>query len=146
VKFKIPKGTIITGTFPERTKVAGRSYVVTALAVDGGHDGYCVCHLWADFPGDGHSKHCYPPRSASICWAGAGGYWHYAALADVEPMDAEAWRVDDRIIWEKGTPMVGRVVGHGPHPQTGKPLVRIQLDANGSTFLTYPDHLRRERT
>jgi hypothetical protein len=67
-KVRIPKGTKIWGTFPEHTKVAGRTYTVAIKAVDRGYP----------------ETPSYPGREDEVVWAGAGGYWHYAKLADVE--------------------------------------------------------------
>jgi hypothetical protein len=92
----IPKGTVITGTFPEGRKVAGRTYTVKVHGIDNGYEGYCFCrtgadHGWTDEPeapwpaplDDGHGKHCVRPRPAEVTWVGTGGYWHNARLADV---------------------------------------------------------------
>ncbi len=67
-KVRIPKGTVITGTFPDRIKEAGRTYTVTAHAFDKGYPESVI--------GEG--------REDRVCWVGAGGYWHYAAASDVE--------------------------------------------------------------
>jgi len=70
-RVRIPKGTVITGTFPEGIKEAKRSYTVTAFSFDPAYGG-------------DPSYPSIPPRTAKVCWVGAGGYWCYAELADVE--------------------------------------------------------------
>lgn len=67
-KVRIPKGTVIVGTFPESIKEAQRTYVVTLKAFDKG---------WPE-------SHMADGREDRVCWAGTGGYWHYAAASDVE--------------------------------------------------------------
>lgn len=85
-KVRIPKGTVITGTFPERRKVAGRTYTVTAHHFDRGYTG--DTHIPPE------SKHYIGPRPPRLCWVGAGGYWHYADFADVEVLPEEGGAAD----------------------------------------------------
>lgn len=74
VRCRIPKGTVITGTFKEGIKEAKTTYVVTLFTIDEGYEG-------GPFG---------PGREAMVCWAGSGGYWHYAPLSDVEVLDGGA--------------------------------------------------------
>lgn len=67
----IPKGTSITGTFPQRKKIAGRSYQVTIFSVTDG---------WRE---TGFA----PGQKPSITWVGEGGYWHDCDAADVEVVE-----------------------------------------------------------
>lgn len=68
-RVKIPKGTMINGTFPESTKVASRTYTVTITRAASG------------YPGEGERV---PGRPAEVTWVGGGNYWHNASIADVE--------------------------------------------------------------
>lgn len=71
----IPKGTPIWGTFKEGKKTAGRNYEVTVHSVD------------PTVPAYKHGSQDYdfvPPKDANICWVGAGGYWHYALIRDIQ--------------------------------------------------------------
>lgn len=81
VKARIPKGTIISGTFPGDDKVAGRTYVVDVRRVSSGYlpDAYDI--------GKGRNG-----RIATITWVGSGDYWHDAPLEDVEIIEG---RVED---------------------------------------------------
>lgn len=66
-RVRIPKGTRIWGTFPGRERTARRAYVVTVFhSSPVGYEAYGTPH---------------------ITWVGAGGYWHEAAVADVEVLD-----------------------------------------------------------
>lgn len=102
-RVRVPKGTVINGTFPEGLKEAGRAYTVAVHDVTHEYGGVCYCHRdgsqdWTTSPEDphpvaltnGHGKHCSPPTPAQVCWVGTGGYWHYADLNDVEVMGDES--------------------------------------------------------
>ena len=78
-KVRIPKGTIITGTFPEGTKEAGRSYVVTVFDVDPAYPAV-LTHSGSEL---------YPGREAQVTWPGTGGYWHHARVSDIEFIEDE---------------------------------------------------------
>jgi len=89
MRARIPKGTIITGTFSGGAKEAGRTYSVEVHSVDAGHTGLCHCRREEPqaWNATEHSKHCFPPRPAQVCWVGTAGYWYYADLADVQLLD-----------------------------------------------------------
>lgn len=71
---RIPKGTRITGTFPGASeKLARRTYVVSIFASDNEY-------TYKDY----QDTITVP---AKVCWVGAGGYWHYANLDDVEVVE-----------------------------------------------------------
>lgn len=74
----IPKGTLINGTFPGPDKRAGRTYTVKVHSIDAG---YVPNTPWDGRHGVG--------RHAEVCWVGTGGYWHYAALEDVDLVGAD---------------------------------------------------------
>ena len=63
-KVRIPKGTVIWGTFKEGTKEAGRNQTVTVF----------------DSTPKGYEQYGEP----YIVWPGTGGYWHNARVEDVE--------------------------------------------------------------
>jgi hypothetical protein len=67
-KVRIPKGTVITGTFPEGIKEAQRTYTVRVHAFDKGYPESVISEGRVD----------------RVCWVGTGGYWHYADASDVE--------------------------------------------------------------
>jgi hypothetical protein len=56
-RVRIKRGAKITGTFPGRKKVAGKSYVVEVFAVD--------------------------PHRRTVTWPGYGGYWHTTSFDNV---------------------------------------------------------------
>lgn len=94
MRARIPKGTVIRGTFDGGERVAGKTYTVNVITIDRGHPGMCYCRqspepqAWHDIPD--HSKHCYPPRPAEVVWAGSGGYWTFASVSDVELLPENA--------------------------------------------------------
>jgi hypothetical protein len=69
MRVRIPKGTYIHGTFKEREKLAGATYVVTVIAADKGFDAIA-----------GNN----PEHAPEVVWAGSGGYWHLCDAAEVE--------------------------------------------------------------
>ena len=78
IKVRIPKGTVITGSFPGPAKVAGRTYVVEIQP----H------HLYAGYlPNDDWDRRHGLGVAASVSWTGAGGYWHEADWEDVEVIE-----------------------------------------------------------
>jgi len=56
-RVRVKRGARITGTFPGRRKVAGKSYVVEVFAVD--------------------------EHRRTVTWPGAGGYWHTTSFDNV---------------------------------------------------------------
>ncbi len=70
-RVRIQRGSLITGTHPQGDRRAGRSYVVEVHDVTAGYD-------YTDRRGERLHK---PPQ---VCWVGAGGYWHYTDLENVE--------------------------------------------------------------
>ena len=69
-KVRIPKGTYIWGTFAGHEKLAGRTYTVSVFDSSPG------------YPAD--ERYGIKGLPEHVTWPGAGGYWHNAALADVE--------------------------------------------------------------
>lgn len=63
-RVRIPRGTTVWGTFPGSPKVAKRTHVVTAF----------------DSTPHGYERYGTP----YVTWVGEHGYWHHAAITDVE--------------------------------------------------------------
>lgn len=72
-RVSVPKGTLITGTFPGKAKRAKRTYTVTVFAYD---VGYAESTLASG-------------REDRVCWVGGAGYWHYALASEVIKVDCE---------------------------------------------------------
>lgn len=70
---RIPKGTVIRGTFPDSPKVAGRTYTVEVFRMDAGY-----------LPRDPWDVRHNVGSVATVTWVGGAGYWHEAAREDVE--------------------------------------------------------------
>lgn len=67
VRIKVPKGTVITGTFPNGTRVSRR-------------DAYVVIDHIKPWPSD---------SPTSVVWAGHQDYWNEASVEDVEITEAK---------------------------------------------------------
>lgn len=68
---RVPVGVVVTGTFPLRTKVVGRTHTVK---VNNAFSGWTKI---SDHPDDG-------PRAPKVSWAGSSGYWHQCGASEVE--------------------------------------------------------------
>jgi hypothetical protein len=67
-RVRVPKGTVITGTFAESIKEAKTSRVVVVHRVSSG---------WEE-------TRMVPGQVAEITWVGSGGYYHSCAASEVE--------------------------------------------------------------
>jgi hypothetical protein len=72
MRVRIPSGTVITGTFEGGEKLAERTYTITVIAADEGYE------ATNDHFGN------TPATAPRVCWAGSGGFWHYADAEAVE--------------------------------------------------------------
>lgn len=71
-RVRIPKDTVLTGTFAGGEKFAGRTYEVDVMFAD---KGYVPNNPW-------DVEHAVG-RAGSVTWPGAGGYWHEADVEDI---------------------------------------------------------------
>lgn len=68
----IPKGAIFFTTAPEKLREAKKSYKVKVFSTDNG------CDAYKNYHGEN-----VPARNPRIDWVGAGGYWCWIELNDL---------------------------------------------------------------